>query len=139
MVSIYINDGELPFFVHSGVLRSFPPVIRRSIMASKNKEKNTFVVLGWMDELTFELCCEFVCTGDFFVPEPFLSTVTGYAKASTLGTIMSPYSGIRMAQNYPPISVQQSPPSHVETSNSAFPAMLLYPTYTWMKFATNYS
>jgi hypothetical protein len=109
-VPIYIDDGDLPFFVHSGALRAFPLVIRESIKASKNKAKNTFVLMGWMDEPTFELCCEFVYTGDFFVPEPFLSTVIGYAKASTSGTIISPYSGMRMAQNYPPISVQQFPP-----------------------------
>jgi hypothetical protein len=58
-----------------------------------------------MDKPTFELCCEFVYTGDFFVPEPFLSTVDGYAKSSISGIIISPYSGMRMAQNYPPISV----------------------------------
>jgi hypothetical protein len=110
MVTIYIDDGDLPFSVHSGALRAFPLAIRQSIKAFKSKEKNTFVLLGWMDELTFELCCEFVYTGDFFVPEPFLAKVTGYAKTSTSGTVMWPYSGVSMAQNYPPSSVQQLPP-----------------------------
>jgi hypothetical protein len=110
MVTIYINDGDLPFFVHSGALRAFPLVIRQSIKALKYKEKNNFVLLGWMDELTFELCCEFVYTGDLFVPEPFLARFTGYAKPSTSGTVMSPYSGILMAQNYPSSRVQQFPP-----------------------------
>jgi hypothetical protein len=110
MVTIYIDDGVLPFFVHSGALRAFPLVIRQSIKASKNKEKNTFVLLGWMDELTFELCCEFVYTGDFFVSEPVLAAVTRYAKTSTSGTTIWPYSGILMAQNYPSSLVQQFPP-----------------------------
>jgi hypothetical protein len=44
------------------------------------------------------------------MPEPFLLTVNGYAKVLTSGIIISPYSGMRMAQNYPPILVQQFPP-----------------------------
>lgn len=61
---------------------------QQSIKVAKSNEKNTLVLLSWMDELTLELCCEFVYTGDFFVPELFLATVTGYAKTSTAGTAM---------------------------------------------------
>jgi hypothetical protein len=53
-------------------------------------------------KLTFKLYYKFKYKCDFFIPKLFLVTVTDYTKPSTLGLVIKLYSGILIAQNYPP-------------------------------------